>query len=128
MKKELLKQEGYDLMNAAFEVYNELGFGLLEEIYQKSLEKELELRSIPHNSKEQLTVFYKGIPLKKKYIPDLIVFRDIIVELKATQAIVPEYEAQLLNYLRITKKHVGYLINFGASKKLEWKRMILSNP
>ncbi len=59
-------QEGYDLMGAAFEVHNVQGGGLLEEIYQESLEVELELRNIPFRRKTELTVYYKGRELKKK--------------------------------------------------------------
>ncbi len=122
-----LRDEGYKLMGAAFEVYNELGFGLNEEIYQESIEKELGLQKIPFDSKAQLTVLYKGAPLKKKYIPDLTVFDDIIVELKSVKALLPEHEAQLLNYPRITKKPVGYLINYGKPGDLEWKRIVLTH-
>ena len=56
----MLKEEGYRLMGAAFEVYNQLGYGMAEEVYQQSLEIELELRGIPFQSKEPLTAFYKG--------------------------------------------------------------------
>lgn len=121
----MLKQEGYDLMAAAFEVYNEEGFGFLEDIYQECLEMELEERGISFVAQEELTVFYKKRPLKKKYRPDLMVFGEIIVELKAVKTLCAEHEAQLLNYLKATGKRVGYLINFGNSKELEWKRMVL---
>ena len=121
----MLKQEGYDLMAAAFEVYNEEGFGFLEEIYQECLEMELEDRGIPFAAQQELAVFYKKRPLTKKYRADLLVFGDIIVELKAVKALCPEHEAQLLNYLKATGKRVGYLINFGNAKELEWKRMAL---
>ena len=121
----MFKQEGYDLMGAAFEVYNESGYGMAEEIYQQSLEVEFELRTLPFESKPELKVFYKGRELKTVYRPDLIVFKEIVVELKAVTVLAPEHEAQLLNYLRISKKKVGYLINFGASRELEWKRFVL---
>ena len=122
----ILQQEGYDLMAAAFEVYNEQGFGLLEEIYQECLEIELETRGITFTPKQELVVFYKGRRLKKKYVPDLFVFGKIVVELKAVQQLAPEHEAQLMNYMRITKTQVGYLLNFGHKDKLEWKRIIIT--
>ena len=126
MKPEIYKDEGYKLMGAAFEVYNELGFGLAEEIYQESLEMELESRGIPFRSKQELKCFYKGRELKKRYVPDLIVFECLVTELKSVSQLVPEHEAQLINYMRITKQPVGYLINFGHKDTLEWKRFILS--
>lgn len=112
-------------MAAAFEVHAELNGGLSEEIYQESLEWELQLRDIPHESKEHLSVFYKGHQLNKKYVPDLCVYKEIMTELKAVKELLPEHEQQLINYMRITRKAVGYLINFGPMKRLEWKRYIL---
>ena|SRR5437899_503311 len=126
MKKQesLFREEGYQLMGAAFEVYNENGSGLLEEIYQESLEIELTLRGIPFRAKQELAVFYKGRELQKRYIPDLHVFGSMIVELKAVTELAPEHEAQVLNYLRITRQPVGYLINFAHRDTL--KRFVLS--
>ncbi len=113
-------------MGAAFEAYNERGYGLSEEIYQECLEIELELRHIPFQSKSEIKCFYKGRELKKRYVPDLFVFGCLVVELKSVAELAPEHEAQLLNYLRITHQPVGYLINFGHKDTLEWKRFILS--
>ncbi len=121
-----LQEEGYKLMGAAFEVYNEQGFGLAEEIYQESMEIELALREIPSQSKQELTTFYKNRPLKKRYVPDLFVYGKIVVELKAVSELLPEHEAQLFNYMRIARMAVGYLVNFGHKDTLEWKRFILT--
>ena len=126
MKPEIYKDEGYKLMGAAFEVYNEQGYGMSEEIYQESLEIELELRGIAFLSKQELKCFYKGRELKKRYVPDLFAAGCLVVELKAVSQLLPEHEAQLFNYLRITRQPVGYLINFGHKDTLEWKRFILS--
>lgn len=123
---ETYKNEGYKLMGAAFEVYNEQGYGLAEEIYQQSLEIELEIRSIPFHSKQPLKCYYKERELEKLYVPDLYVFSCLVIELKAVTEILPEHEAQLLNYMRISSMPVGYLINFGHKNTLEWKRFILS--
>jgi len=119
-------EEGYALMGAAFEVHNVQGGGLLEEIYQQCLEMELALRGIPFRRKQEVKVFYKGRELEKRYIPDLVVFDRVIVELKAVSALIAEHEAQLMNYLRISRSPVGYLINFGPIGKLEYKRFVLS--
>src|SRR5690349_9648971 len=109
----MFKEEGYKLMGAAFEVDNQLGYGMAEEIYQQSLEVELGPRAIPFVSKGELAVFYKGYQLTTKYKPDLLVYAGIVVKIKAATELVPEHKAQLFNYLRISRQHVGYLINFG---------------
>jgi len=123
----MLKQEGYDFMSAAFEVYNELGYGMAEEIYQQSIEIELAIRGYPFLSQAEIEVYYKKHVLKAKYRPDLVVFGEIVVELKATKEICSDHEAQLFNYMRISKKRVGYLINFGQPNGLQWKRFILDD-
>jgi GxxExxY protein len=121
------EDEGYRLMGAAFEVYNELGYGMAEEVYQQSLEIELELRSIPFISKRKLQMFYKNRLLETEFKPDLLVFEHIVVELKAVCELIAEHEAQLFNYMRITRQPVGYLLNFGQKGSLQWKRFILSD-
>jgi GxxExxY protein len=119
-------KEGYQLMGAAFEVHNVLGGGLAEEIYQQSLEIELQLQKIPFVSKQELRVFYKNNELHKRYIPDLVVHPGIVVELKALSKLLAEHEGQVLNYMRISRSPIGYLINFGPMGKLDYKRFILS--
>jgi GxxExxY protein len=126
MRPEIYKDEGYKLMGAAFEVYNDRGYGLAEEIYQECLEIELELRGIAFQSKQELICSYKGRQLRKLYTPDLFTHACLVVELKAVTQLLPEHEAQLINYLRITRRPVGYLINFGPKDTLEWKRITLS--
>ena len=123
----MYRAEGYKLMGAAFEVYNQLGYGLAEEVYQQSLEIDRRLRGIPFASKRSLTLRYKGELIPKSYVPDLFVFDAIIVELKATKQLDSDHEAQLFNYMRIAHQPVGYLINFGRRHELEWKRFILSD-
>src|SRR6476620_148634 len=123
----MFEDEGYRLMGAAFEVYNELGYGMAEEIYQQSLEIELSLREIPFQSKRDLHMFYKDHCLDTLYRLDLLVWNAIVVELKAVSALVEDHEAQLFNYMRIARQPVGHLLNFGKKGELEWKRFILSD-
>jgi GxxExxY protein len=127
MELAMFKQEGYDLMGAAFEVYNQLGYGMAEEVYQQSFEIELGLRDIPFQSKHELAMFYKGCRLDTCYRPDIFAYSGIVVELKAVTELVSDHEAQLFNYMRIACQPVGYLINFGHKAALEWKRFILSD-
>jgi GxxExxY protein len=123
----MFQDEGYRLMGAAFEVYNQLGYGMAEEIYQQSLEIELSLRQIPFVPKNELLVYYKNHELETRYRPDLFVYNGIVVELKAVTEIIPGREAQLFNYLRIAQKEVGYLLNYGRKGGLEWKRYVVSD-
>ncbi|MGJ8639210.1 MAG: GxxExxY protein [Opitutaceae bacterium] len=122
---EYMGSEGYELIGAAFEVHRELGGGMSEEIYQESFELELGFRAIHFVPKGELELFYKGHLLEKKYYPDLLISKEIITELKSVKVLNSEHERQLLNYMRITRKAIGYLVNFGPLDKLEWKRFIL---
>jgi len=123
----MYKQEGYNTVGAAIEVYNTLGHGFLEEVYQECLEIELKFRDIPFQSHPKLILSYKSKQLEKYYIPDLYVYDGIVVELKAVKQLSEEHFAQIMNYLRATEKPVGYLLNFGCTEKLEWKRIIMNN-
>jgi GxxExxY protein len=128
MEKEgaMFQEEGYRTMGAAFAVYNTLGYGLSERIYHESLQYEFQLQAIPHQSRPELTVYYKDQQLAVRYRPDFVVCGGIVVEVKAVSELISEHEAQLFNYLRIARMHVGYLINFGQRSELQWKRFILT--
>ena len=119
------KQLGYEFIGAALEVFHILGGGMLEEVYQQALEYELSLRGIPFSAKKELRITYKGKALDKLYIPDLFIEDAIVVELESAKELSNEHIAQLLNYMRITNTQVGYLVNFGCQKQLEWKRFVL---
>ncbi len=121
-------QLGYDLIGAAMAVYNELGGGLSEEIYQEAFERELTDRSFSFVAQAELAVFYKDRPLQKRLRPNPIVANELIVELKAVSALADEHRAQVLNFLRVTRKPVGYLINFAAFPNIEWQRLVNTRP
>ena len=123
----MFQDEGYKFMGAAFEVYNELGYGMAEEVYQQSLEIELAIRNILFVTKQELRMYYKGRQLLTHYVPDLFVFGGIVTGLKAVTSLTTDHEAQLFNYVRISRQPVGYLINFGYKNELQWKRFILSD-
>jgi GxxExxY protein len=124
MTELIYKDEVYQIIGAAMEVYNQLGNGFLEAVYQDALVLELRLRKIAFQEQTPLELTYKGQTLRHTYVPDLIVFDKIVVELKAISILGPNEEAQLLNYLKATGMRLGLLINFGAQRRLEWKRMI----
>jgi GxxExxY protein len=121
----LFKDEVYSIVGAAIEVHKELGPGFLEAVYQQALEIELNNRNISFRSQAPMTICYKGKPLDKEYVADLICYQKIVVESKALDIITGREKAQLLNYLKATGLRVGLLMNFGSSKLLEWKRFIM---
>ena len=121
----LLKAETYAIRGAAFEVYNEMGCGFLEAVYQECMEKELTIKEIPFIAQPELKLDYKGEPLNQTYKPDLICYDKIIIELKAVKEIAPEHQAQLINYLKATKLRLGLIINFGSYPKIQIERFVL---
>ena len=102
----------YNIIGVAMEVHNELNWGLQEPIYQECLSLELTGKGITHKREVELLCSYKGHTLEKRYRMDFVV-GDIIVELKSVSNITPEHRSQLCNYLRLTQKPLGLLINFG---------------
>ena len=124
MAELILREEVYAIVGAAFEVYNQLGPGFLEAVYQEALEAELNLRQIPNTPQQEIQIIYKGKPLKKSYVADLVAFSKVIVEIKAIDHLTPREYAQLINYLKATGFPVGVIINFGSEKEMQWKRLI----
>jgi len=112
------------ILKTFYEVYNELGYGFLEKVYQNSLYLELKNKGLNVEAQKRIAVFYKGVEVGE-YYADLIVEDTIILELKAAEYIVKDFENQILNYLRATECEVGLLLNFG--KKPEFKRKIFEN-
>ncbi len=102
----------YKIIGAAMKVHSELSWGLLEPIYNEALHLELLDEGIDNERELLLPCFYKSHKLEKFYKMDLVV-DDVIVELKSVKELVSAHRAQLFNYLRLTKKPVGLLINFG---------------
>ena len=115
----------YDVISAALEVHREYGYGISEGIYEEALGVELENYGYEFESQCDLPVYYKGQLLEKRFRMDLVVENDVIVELKAVETLLPEHRAQLYNYMRLTKKQIGVLLNFG--KRVTAERYIY-NP
>lgn len=114
-KKLIFADLSYAIRGAVFTVYNSLGFGHKEQVYQKALAQEFKEKSIPFEREVNLEVKYKDIHVGN-YRPDFVVDQKIILELKAVEFIPKTYEQQLLHYLKSTNYQLGLLINFGASK------------
>ena len=119
------KEESYKIVGAAFKVYNGLGHGFLEAVYQEALEIEFQKQGIPYEREKELKIQYDGIELKQTYKADLVCFGKIIVELKAVSALDDAHRSQVYNYLHATGFKLGLLYNFGCSDELEKERIVV---
>jgi GxxExxY protein len=102
------------VIGAAIEVHRIMGPGLLESIYQRCMEEELKLRGCECQPLARVPLRYKGIALGDDLVMDLFFPRRLVVELKAVDKLIPIHEAQLISYLKLSKTHVGLLINFNV--------------
>ena len=105
----------YDVIGAAMEVYNELGPGLLESVYEKALMCELKEREIKAESQKQIEITYKGVVIGNDLRLDILVEDQLIVELKSVEGLQPIHFKQLRTYMRLLDKPIGLLINFDVS-------------
>jgi len=119
------KQESYNIVGAAMKVYNTLGHGFLESVYQEALEIEFDRAEIQFESEKLLKVYYDGIKLSKTFKADFVCYDNIIVEIKAIQSLDDASRSQVFNYLHVTGFKLGLLFNFGNSSKLEYERIVL---
>ncbi len=118
-------QESYNIVGAAFAVYNYLGNGFLEAVYQECLEIEFIKRGIPYMREKEIKIYYGDKELKQTYKADFVCYDKIIVELKAVTILEEAHHAQVYNYLHATKMKLGILLNFGCSDGLEHDRIVL---
>ncbi|MBI9019128.1 MAG: GxxExxY protein [Phycisphaerae bacterium] len=112
------------IIGAFYDVYNSLGFGFLEKVYENALAFELEDMGFNVQQQQNIKVYYRGIDVGT-YFADIVVDDSIIIELKTAENICDSHKAQLKNYLQATKMEVGLLLNFGP--KPEFSRTIFSN-
>lgn len=108
------------ILAACFEVSNELGVGFVESVYEKALMIALKNKGVEAENQHQLSVTFRNEPVGSFYA-DIIVNQTVILELKAVKNLLPEHQAQLLNYLKASGLPVGLLINFGMPR-LEYRR------
>ncbi len=107
------------IIGAAIEVHRTLGPGLLESAYQECLAQELTLRKVPFAKEKNLPVEYKGVHVDCGYRIDFLIDNQVIVELKAVEAVLPIHRAQLITYLKLTGCKVGLLINFNVQQLIK---------
>jgi GxxExxY protein len=118
------KEESFKIIGAAFKVYNTLGHGFLEAVYQEALEIEFQRQGIPYEREKELKITYDGVELKQSYRADFVCYGKIIVELKALSNLEDTNRSQVHNYLHATGYKLGLLLNFGCSKELERERIV----
>ena len=122
---ELLHKEITDkVLKTFYQVYNELGFGFLERVYQNAMYFELKSQGFDCQTEKPIKVHYKNM-LVGEYRADIVIDNKVILELKASQALVYENELQLINYLKATEMEVGLLLNFGQTPA--FKRKVFTN-
>ncbi len=114
MKKEEYNRLASEIVSACIEVHRIMGPGLLESVYEECLIKELELRGIFVESQVSVQLYYKGCRLDKRLEVDMLVEREIVLELKAVLQMHPVFESQLTSHLRLADKRLGFLLNFNV--------------
>jgi GxxExxY protein len=120
----LYKNLSDTIIKIFFEVYNDLGYGFLEKIYQNAMYLELKSKGYKVEANKRISVYYKNQPVGE-YFADIVVNDVIILELKACECLMDVHKAQLINYLKATETEIGLLLNFG--EKPEIKRFIYTN-
>jgi GxxExxY protein len=121
---EELNQLTYKIRGAIFEVYNELGPGLLESVYEAALLHELHKNGLISKSQVGLPVVYKDIQLELGFRLDILVNDTVIIEIKSVETLHDIHKKQLLTYLKLSKKKLGILVNFNASKLIDKETII----
>lgn len=121
---EELNQLTYKIRGAIFEVYNELGPGLLESVYEAALLHELQKNGLTVKSQVGLPVVYKDIELELGFRLDILVNDTVIIEIKSVETLHDIHKKQLLTYLKLSKKKLGILVNFNAAKLIDKETII----
>lgn len=114
MNKEQYEYLANQVFNACLEVHKHLGPGLLESVYEYALMKEFSIRNIFPKRQVKVPLYYKGLETGKEFFIDILIEDEIILELKAVEMIMPVHEAQLISYLKLADKRMGFLINFNV--------------
>jgi GxxExxY protein len=127
MTREQFNEVGKQILDSCITVHKELGPGLLESVYVFALLKEFELRGIKAIPKIGVPLFYKGYNTGKYYEMDILIENEIILEAKAVDKMHPVYEAQMISYLKLANKKLGYLVNFNVPLLKDGFRRFINN-
>ena len=126
-RKLLSKIESFKIIGACFEVYNQLGPGFLESVYQQCLLEEFQTQGINCTAQQRIHITYKGKQIQQFFDADFICFNKIILEIKAVKNLLDEHRAQTINYLKATNLELALLVNFGQHPKLQYERFLNQN-
>ncbi len=127
LTREELNALGAQILDACIEVHRHLGPGLLESVYVFALLKELELRGIKAAACVKIPLFYKGYDTGKYYEADILIENEIVFEAKAVEIMHPVFEAQMISYLKLSDKRLGYLVNFNVARLKDGFRRFVNN-
>lgn len=127
MTKDELNRISTIIVDACFSVHKEMGPGLLESIYELCLVRELQTRGLIVQSQVSIPLIYKGFELSKDFRIDILVENEIIIEIKAVEAILNVHEAQLISYLKLADKRLGFLVNFNVALIKHGLKRIVNN-
>ena len=125
--KRELEQIATEIVDAIFQVHKEIGPGLLESVYELSLLQEFHLRNIKAKSQVSIPLLYKGVKLSKDFKIDILVDEEIIIELKAVEVLLPVHKAQIISYLKLADKRIGFLVNFNVPLIKQGIQRIVNN-
>ena len=127
MTQEELNELASRIIGAAIEVHKQTGPGLLESVYETCLIEELKMRGIKAEQQVKLPIIYKGKKLEKFYVVDILVEDEIILELKCVQELHPIHEVQVVTYLKLANKRLGYLMNFNVTQMIKGIKRKVNN-
>lgn len=127
MNREGINQLAHSIIDAAYTVHRMMGPGLLESVYEHCLAYELQLRQIPVKRQVSIPLIYRGVTISKEYVIDLLVADAVILELKAVEALLPIHQAQLISYLKLADKRLGFLLNFNVPVMKDGIRRVVNN-
>ncbi len=127
MEKDRYEHLAAQIFKSALEVHKALGPGLLESVYGFSLLTEFELRGISYKNQVKVPLFYKGRNTTKEFIIDVLVEEEIIIELKSVEGLLPVHQAQVLSYMKLADKRMGFLVNFNVVLLKDGFKRIVNN-